>query len=149
MDGVMPLSMDAARPLSMDAARPLSMDEARLLSMDVGSGLSMDASRPNSMYVARPLLMGDYCVSVGEETKNNQPNLLMNANNSFKPHSGPTNYQLLQKNKQRNYKDMKNNLFETKTANFDRSCLCCVLNHKKMEKLRSKGMVFIDVKTPV
>ncbi len=125
------------------------MDMEKSLSMDVGSSLSMDASRPNSMYVARSLSMGDYCVSVGEEIKNNQPNLLMNTNDSFKPHSGPTNYWLLQKNKQRNYKDMKNNLFKTKTANFDRRCLCSVLNHKQMEKLRSKGMVFIDVKTPV
>jgi len=52
-------------------------------------------------------LMGDFCVSVNKEIKNNQPNLLMNDNDSLKPHSGPTPFCLLQRNKQRNCKDMK------------------------------------------
>jgi len=38
---------------------------------------------------------------------------------------------------------------ETKTANFDRSCLCSVLKPEQMTKLRKKGMVFIHVNTPI
>jgi len=44
---------------------------------------------------------------------------------------------------------MKKNLFTTKMANFNRSCLCSVLTHEQMEDLRLKGMVFIIVDKPI
>jgi len=49
----------------------------------------------------------------------------MNNNDSLKPHSGPTPFCLLQRNKQRNCKDMKKILVKTKTANFDNHAILC------------------------
>jgi len=117
---VLPESIDDSGKSLFNAALPISMDQARLLSMD-----------------ASPVQ-----TKVEDETINNQPNLLIN-------NTGPSQFRLLQKSKQRNCKDMNNVLVETKTANFDRSCLCSVLNFEQMKKLRERGMVFIHVETPI
>jgi len=142
-------SMNVERAQSINEASPLLMNAAMPLTMDVARLLSMDAAQPQTINVGIPKSIDGYCVSVDEELMNNQPNLLMKDNDTSNPHSGPTQFCLIQKSKQRNCKDIKNVLVETKTANFDRSCLCSVLKHEQMKKLREKGMVFIDVNTPI
>jgi len=142
-------SMNVERAQSINEASPLLMNAAMPLTMDVARLLSMDAAQPQTIDVGIPKSIDGYCVSVDEELMNNQPNLLMKDNDTSNPHSVPMQFHLIQKSKQRNCKDIKNVLVKTKTANFDRSCLCRVLKHEQMKKLREKGMVFIEVNTPI
>jgi len=117
---VLPESIDDSGKSLFNAALPISMDQARLLTMDASTVQTR----------------------VEDEIINNQPTLLIDK-------TVPSQFRLLQKSKQRNCKDIKNVLIETKTANFDRSCLCSVLNFEQMKKLRERGMVFIHVETPI
>jgi len=150
-DLVWSLLMDEARSIVTDAVRSLLMDEAGFLTTDAARSLLKDGVASLTTEVAGPLLMDmaqslvidqELSPMIDEEIVDNQPNLL-------KQHFGPSNFRLSQKNKQRNSKDIRKTLVKTKTANFDRSCLCSVLKHDQIAMLKSKGMVFIEVNQPV
>jgi len=116
----------------------LTTDAAWSLLADVDWSLSMDIADPLMLDKAQSLVMDqDWSLLMDDVQINNQPNLLINDLDSTKPYSGPTEFHLLQCSKQRNFKYMKKNLVKTKTANFKRSCLCSMLTHEQMTKLRS------------
>jgi len=122
------------------------MDNAEYLTTDAAGSLSKEgvASLTTEVVVDQNLSH-----TMDEESIDNQPNMLIHDCHSTKEHFGPTNFWLLQKNKQRNCKDMRKTLAKTKTANFERSCLCSMLNQDQMTKLRLKGMIFLEVHKPV
>jgi len=139
-----------AKLLVTDAAQLLSMDEARSLATDAARSISMDKAWSLMTDMTKLLVMDeDQSSFVDQEKINNQPNLLIDDVDNTKQCTGPTAFHKRQHNWHRNCNDMKKNLFTTKTANFNRSCLCSVLNHEQMEDLRLKGMVFIIVDKPI
>jgi len=140
------LLMYDTRSVVTEAARSLSMDNAEYLTTDAAGSLSKEgvASLTTEVVVDQNLSH-----TMDEESIDNQPNMLIHDCHSTKEHFGPTNFRLLQKNKQRNCKDMRKTLAKTKKAKFERSHLCSMLNQEQMVKLRLKGMIFIEVNKPV
>jgi len=131
MDEAQSVVTDAARSLSMDEAVFLTTDAARSLSKDGVASLTTEVAGPFLMDMAQSLVMDwDLSHMMDEEKINNQPNLLINDYYSIKQHCGPTNFWLLQKNKQRNCKDMRKTLVKKQQISKEAVFAVCSIRSK-------------------